>query len=575
MADLQQLVSALQRADAAGDEQAAGVIAKAIRREKLKIDQPGDYDPSSSAYQAKYGATSDTAGNNFMAGAGKAVVDMGRGVQQVGAGIGNKLGLVSDDTVAGIQNNIDNAAERDRPLMESGAGLAGNIAGNLATIAVPGSVAARGAQAAKLGRTANAFRGLVNPNSYKAAVAGGAAYGALSPVETGGSRMTNTAIGAGSGLVGQGAVRGLGRVAEPIKNVGGAAVDKLKAAGIPLDLAQKTGSTLLQRLKTGLNANPLTAGGQREVGQAQQRAFTKAALKTIGADSAEASQPVMSAAKRDIGKIYDDIAARNPVDFDNELQTGIAKLVNEANKELNDSQMRVLGNNIDSILDKAAAGKIDGKAFQNIKKTLDRVSRGADSTLGFYARGLRDELLEALKRGATDADQALLKKANTQWANLKTIEGAIDKGGEGLISPLRVSGALGTKANRWRSVYGGGDQELVDLAQSARNVLPEKLPDSGTAGRVMAGSMMVGGAGGLSAISPENSDKFALAAALAYGGPKAVQAILNKSPRYLAEGLQTPALRALLKAPQGQGITGTLSKKAALASALSANSSGR
>lgn len=57
----------------------------------------------------------------FLAGTGKALADLGRGVGQM-------FGLVSREEVA-------QSRERDAPLMKSGAGLAGNFAGNVAAVA--------------------------------------------------------------------------------------------------------------------------------------------------------------------------------------------------------------------------------------------------------------------------------------------------------------------------------------------------------------------------------------------------------------------------------------------------------
>ena len=573
MADLSQLVAALQKADAAGDTQAAQTIASAIKREKTKLSNPAEYDPSSPEFQAKYGASSTGGFDNFMAGAGKAVVDMGRGVKQIGADLGNKVGFVSDETVSGIQGNIDDSRERDKSLLNTGAGIAGNISGNLATIAVPGTIAARGAQALNMGRTATAARALVNPTTYRAAAGTGATYGALMPTATDESRIGNIVGGAVAGKVGMGVVKGAGRVAQPIANITGKAVDKLKDAGVPLDLAQRTGSQFLQRVKTGLNVSPFTSGGQRKVGETQQREFTRAVLKTIGADSDEASTSVMATSKSRLGKAYDDIAERNPIKYDDELEKGLIDLVEKAGKELPADQMRVLQKQIDDVLNFAADGngQIGGKAFKTIKQSLDRISGSNKSSLGFWARGLRDELKDALGRSSSAADQKLLEQTNRQFANMKSIEGAIDKGGEGLVSPLRLSNTLGTKANRWKSVYGGGDQELVKLAQSARSVLPETLPDSGTAGRMAALGLTTGGAAGVAYLSPENADKALMTAALLYGGPKAMQKLLNRVPdkrRYLADGLKNPAIRKLLQLPSNNRAAGITAKNALLATYL-------
>jgi hypothetical protein len=103
--------------------------------------------------------------DKFLAGTGKAFTDIGRGVGQL-------TGLMS-------QEEIDAARKLDEPLMKTGAGIAGNVVGNVAALAptmfIPGA------------------------NT----VAGGAALGGLSsalmPTATGESRASNALIGTVAG----------------------------------------------------------------------------------------------------------------------------------------------------------------------------------------------------------------------------------------------------------------------------------------------------------------------------------------------------------------------------------------
>lgn len=76
-------------------------------------------------------------GERFMAGAGKAFTDIGRGV-------GQALGIVSRD-------DVKQSRREDEALMNTGAGFAGNVAGNVAalvpTALIPGAATLRGAAA--------------------------------------------------------------------------------------------------------------------------------------------------------------------------------------------------------------------------------------------------------------------------------------------------------------------------------------------------------------------------------------------------------------------------------------------
>lgn len=106
-----------------------------------------------------------------MSGVQKFVAGYGSAVPRLARGIGQRLGLVS-------QEEVDAANELDAPLLRTGAGMAGNIAGNigaaLPTAAIPGAATVGGAAAI------GAVQGLATPTSsdesaLKNAAIGGAA----------------------------------------------------------------------------------------------------------------------------------------------------------------------------------------------------------------------------------------------------------------------------------------------------------------------------------------------------------------------------------------------------------------
>jgi hypothetical protein len=67
-------------------EEALAHFQSSYKPADLKTTNPGEYDPASPEYQAKYGPTAGMSNDDlFMAGAGKAVTDIGRGIKQIGA----------------------------------------------------------------------------------------------------------------------------------------------------------------------------------------------------------------------------------------------------------------------------------------------------------------------------------------------------------------------------------------------------------------------------------------------------------------------------------------------------------
>jgi hypothetical protein len=504
----------------------------------------------------------------LLAGAGKSVVDMGHGITQLGAEGLNAISpsLVSNQTVQNLRQQEDERKQLDAPLMNTGAGTTGYIGGALATSLLPAGIVAKGAEAANLARTANVARTVLNPNTYKAAATIGALQGAAAPVGTEDSRTTNALLGGAAGAAGNAIVNTVGRVAQPIQNALSSgqqkAVQVLQQAGIPLDAAQMSGSPILNRLKSGFSDNPFTLGGQKAQAATQQEGFNKAVLNTIGSDANAATQDVMGAAKARIGQVFNDVAERNPIAYDNTLDAGLTNIAQGAKSELNQQQYGVIQNQLNNVLQKAEDGNmsINGRAYQNIKSSLDRISGGNDQALGYWARQLRGTLDDGLERAAqsNQGDYQALVEARQQWGNMRKIEGAIDKDGNGDISPARLAGIMGQKANRAQSVYGQGNTQLSDLAQAGRNMLTEKLPNSGTPARILANLAIPVAAGAIGTTANGDLGSGLGYAATAYALPRAAQAIIQ-SPRlanYLANGMNNGVMRNVLTAPNTNPLIG-------------------
>jgi hypothetical protein len=161
-----------------------------------------------------------------LAGIGKSFADTGRGLKQLGAQAGNKLGVVSDETVRGIQSDVDAYANLDKDLMNTGAGVAGNIVGQAVQFAAPGALVGKAPLIAKVGA--------VPLGKFALAGAGGAAAGATQPVATGNTRTGQAVAGAIGGVAGQGIASTIGKIAS---SQGSKAVEK--AAKLQSESAQK------------------------------------------------------------------------------------------------------------------------------------------------------------------------------------------------------------------------------------------------------------------------------------------------------------------------------------------------
>lgn len=165
--------------DGATAEQLGAVLSQqAAAQDRAKASvraNPGEYDPNSPEFQAKYGATSG------MSTAQRLVAGYGSAAPRLARGIGQTLGLIS-------QAEVDERNKLDAPLLSTGAGSAGSIAGNIAaaapTLAIPGAASIPGAAA--IGGT----QGFLAPSSSDESVLKNSLLGA--------------AAGAGGVLLGRG-----------------------------------------------------------------------------------------------------------------------------------------------------------------------------------------------------------------------------------------------------------------------------------------------------------------------------------------------------------------------------------
>lgn len=240
------------------------------------VTQRPDLSSEALAKRAKEAAkeSDPTAGmagwQKFAAGAGKAIVDTGRGLGQL-------VGLTSQD-------EIDQAKQRDAALMDTGAGMVGNIAGHVGMAFAPaGAVGATGTLASRLPQLAfatpkayAAAKALAAPNTVLGAGALGAGQGFVQPVASDESRVWNTALGAGAGAAPGLAVSG-GRLvkdlAAPFTQAG-----QRDIAGRTLQRFAENPNAVLQQLANPeqlvRGATPTVAEATGDVGMAQlQRAL--------------------------------------------------------------------------------------------------------------------------------------------------------------------------------------------------------------------------------------------------------------------------------------------------------------
>ncbi len=282
----EQLYAALQRADQAGDTNAARAIAG--RLSSGQFDQPQQAAPEPAQQEPAYSASEGMGvGEKLAVGAGRGAMDAYQGMAQLGLGqltgdgpmasnpfamaarLGLRLRGVSPEQMQQVSDQYtadktDELAlyERNNP---GGAATVGRIAGNVAATPLPG-IGMGGGLAARLG----------------GAAAGGAAQGAMQFVPEGGSRTQNTLLGGAAGAIGQ------GLIGEPLQALAGkigslfgkstpnltpeaqAALDFATKNQLPIGYDDLSRSEVAKMLGTAADEVPVVGSGATRKAQAQQ-----------------------------------------------------------------------------------------------------------------------------------------------------------------------------------------------------------------------------------------------------------------------------------------------------------------
>lgn len=326
----------------------------------------------------------------------------------------------------------------------------------------------------------------------------------------------------------------------------------LKQEGIPLTAGQATGNKPLRWAESVSGDIPFGSGKAGSIAENQKEQFTAAALRRVGEKEATRATPdVIDRNLTRIGKNFDDLAARNSMNADQQFAHDISNAQREYDYLANPLQKEVLHNVVDDVIKRVQAnnGSIPGDQYQAMRSRLDkaaRSARGKDNELSDALFGIRNSLDDAMERSmiangrASDAEA--WKTARNEYRNMLVLEKAATSAGEnaaeGLISPSALRGAV---VNQNRRAYARGQGDYADLARAGAGVLGD-LPQSGTAPResmreifqiispllgAEAGSHVAGGAGVLAG------------GATALGAPALMSHLLMSGPvqRYLGNQL--------------------------------------
>lgn len=403
----------------------------------------------------------------------------------------------------GTLDNFADNPEMARAVMEGveqqnpGSFLTGQVAGGIAS--------GIGAEAA-LGRAGLGAVGRMRGGD----LALGAGYGAGSADQPYESRLGGAATGGlfglGGGMAGRGVARTVGRAAQGVTDPARRA---LAEADVPMTIGQLLGG-VAQRTEDRLSGLPfvgdLIARRRMEGIEGFNRAAFDEGLAPIGATTGGTiAEQGIDIAQGQIGDAYTSALGNSQVQVDPQFGDDLAAAIESLR-----TIPRVGGevtDTVGTIVNPTYFGADDtltGTNMQPMVRELRKLSAAyAPDPLGNrVGEGLgqvEGAVQGMFERQAPEVMPAYLR-ANEAFRNEEVLRGAVHaarNGGRstepGLFMPSQLLDSAATNANKYGNGRGTTRQPFFDLARAGQSVLPSKIPDSGSAGRLALPTMFAAG----------------------------------------------------------------------------------
>lgn len=473
----------------------------------------------------------------FAAGMAQPMVGAGQLIANAMA-LGSKPGDLRYEMAQNVNNYwSDQARKQQEAAQKENVGT--NVAGFLGGMASP-------INAIAASRLASGLRGMqaVKAGAAMGALGGATAFDPNQTPESYAAQKTKDIL-AGTAL---GAVMtpAMGGIANAVSPKVSPQAQLLIKEGITPTPGQMIGGAA-QRLEDKARSLPIlgdmiTAGQQGSIKQFNKAALNRA-LSPIGESTDEIGQTGIQQVRQKLQSAYDDLLPKMSFKTDDQFTSDMGNLkqlaANLAPKE--QDKFNAVMADIESKL--SPNGSMTGETFKIAESKLQQEAKKFAGSNDAYQQELGGALNEALNiyRSAlprANPDMAdRLSAINQGWANYSRLRQAASSAGaagsEGVFTPAQLAQAVRSQdTSVGRRATSEGTALMQDLASAGQNVLGNKYPDSGTAGRLL----LSGGALGAGALNPAVPIGLGLAG-LPFVGPGKVASsiLLSKRPEYAAK----------------------------------------
>jgi hypothetical protein len=348
---------------------------------------------------------------------------------------------------------------------------------------------------------------------------GGGLSGALSPVQGNGDfwdeKAKQVALGAAFGGAVPAVAGGVARVVSPNASKN-ASLDLLTKEGIKPTIGQTLGGWA-NRMEEKAQSIPIMgdaiAAARSRTGEELNRAAFNRALEPVkqklpmdvklGGDAVEYT-------RKTLGKSYDDLLPKLTTQADDPFVSGVTNLKAMVADSALDPKYAA---KFEQILNDRVLNKFQGQSSmtgetlkatqEHLSKEIKRFGQSQDPDARLLGDALKEvgSQLNALVTRSNPKYAAELKAINTGYANFKRVQKAAGYLGadEGVFTPAQLQSAVkAADFSKDKARFAEGNAFMQDLSGAGKSMLSNKVPDSGTAGRLWLG----GGALASGALNP-------------------------------------------------------------------------
>ncbi len=409
------------------------------------------------------------------------------------------------------QNKLQNIVQKSGQFLTSGlgAGLASNA--NAITDAGREALQMMAAPATTSGALSFAGAGAGSeaakqqfPDSAIAPIVGGLIGGVAPAIPQG--------LGLGKQIIQEGLAKGAASVLPNVSDEIAPIAQKALEYNIPISRTQMSESEPAKTLASAAGKIPLS--GATDFASQQQNAFNREVLSTIGANSEKVTPEIIANSYKNISNSFNDALKGQNVKVTPDAVSRLADIKLSAQEFLSPDAYAIVQKQIDKLEGLFSPQKsvsellgvrnneatIPGEKLGSMRSDLSGMSKGQGNEKLYLAQ-LKNLVQDVSVAGAPER-QAQLQDAIQKFRNYQIIKPLLNKAVTGDISPATL---LGRVASNYSNFAQGGGGKLGDLARIGKAFIQNKVPDSGTAQRLMAykalegaGALAAGGyAGGL------------------------------------------------------------------------------